>query len=1003
MLTALLAAYLLTASGNALPANGAMTSPPAAPGAPPAAPGPRVGWCRTHEIWRTKGIAGYRIGRDDCPIMGDCDVPYVRDGHTVLEDTLFQTISVHLHIFREDDGSNPAATPEQVAAAIQELNDDYAPWRIHFVCTWAYVDDSQFRTGSHPDLIYEMKATYAVSPSTTLNVYVMNLGYAYGTFAWDPEALTAQGGIVITDNFFTVTPHTLTHEFGHCLGLWHTHHGVSEVEQCGSCYEIPESLSDVTGDFCADTPPTPVSYYCGPPGGNDPCSSLSWGATQPENYMSYGGLDEECWSLFTAHQAARKHCWIDAELSSLLACTSEEDCNENYIPDECELIAGLASDCNENGIIDECDIAAGTSPDWDWNGVPDECEDCNGNDIPDGCDIDCGAGDCASFPLGCGGSVDCQPNGIPDTCDIASGASWDHNANGVPDECEIITWYVDDDGPNDPGPGDPDVSDPEEIGSEEHPFDSIQEVIALALAGDEIVLAAGTYTGEGNRDVDFLGRAITVRGMDPEDPDVVAATVIDCQGSEAEPHRAFSFVNGEGPDSIIAGLTIVHGWAPLVFLPAPVGMWWPEGGAVLCPDTSPTIEHCVFRHNHAASGAAIGSYDAGSPTIRHCTFVENELHKYPDDEGVLAGGYGGAIECSAGNPVIEDCVFLDNSCELAAGGAIYLGNAGVLLVGCTFEGNSAGDGWGGAVAVEGTLGILADCRFVDNSAAQHGGGIDCQSSFLELSRCRINGNAAWGAGATGGGLCIDAALGWFGSDVVMEDSETCGNLAGLGGGIWTRDSAWIEFVNCTLTENRAVAGDALGLSEDGAIVQFTNSIIWNGDGWLEPPGATVYATYTDVFSGLSGTGNIAADPLFAWPGSWDDGGTPGDLSDDTWTAGIYRVRPDSPCIDAGDPAYTPGPDAVDLAGEPRVADGDDDEVAIVDMGAYERQPATPGDCNCDGGVDFFDIDPFVMVLVFPAQFEAMYPDCNRFNADCNLDGLVDFFDLDPFVALITGK
>ena len=63
---------------------------------------------------------------------------------------------------------------------------------------------------------------------------------------------------------------------------------------------------------------------------------------------------------------------------------------------------------------------------------------------------------------------------------------------------------------------------------------------------------------------------------------------------------------------------------------------------------------------------------------------------------------------------------------------------------------------------------------------------------------------------------------------------------------------------------------------------------------------------------------------------------------------------------------------------------------------------TLGDCNCDGVVDFFDIDPFVLAITDPAAYAAAYPDCDIATADCNEDGTIDFFDIDPFVGLITG-
>ncbi|MBK9128437.1 MAG: hypothetical protein IPM13_11665 [Phycisphaerales bacterium] len=64
--------------------------------------------------------------------------------------------------------------------------------------------------------------------------------------------------------------------------------------------------------------------------------------------------------------------------------------------------------------------------------------------------------------------------------------------------------------------------------------------------------------------------------------------------------------------------------------------------------------------------------------------------------------------------------------------------------------------------------------------------------------------------------------------------------------------------------------------------------------------------------------------------------------------------------------------------------------------------AMPGDMDCDGDVDFDDIDPFVLALGGQAVYELLYPDCNWLNADCNGDGQVTFDDIDPFVSLIGG-
>jgi len=68
-------------------------------------------------------------------------------------------------------------------------------------------------------------------------------------------------------------------------------------------------------------------------------------------------------------------------------CDAAEDCNNNGIPDDCDLMDGTREDCNTNDILDECE------PDFDGDGVIDVCDNCP--DDPDktepnlcGCGVD---------------------------------------------------------------------------------------------------------------------------------------------------------------------------------------------------------------------------------------------------------------------------------------------------------------------------------------------------------------------------------------------------------------------------------------------------------------------------------------------------------------------------------------------------------------------------------------------------------------------------------------
>jgi hypothetical protein len=65
-------------------------------------------------------------------------------------------------------------------------------------------------------------------------------------------------------------------------------------------------------------------------------------------------------------------------------------------------------------------------------------------------------------------------------------------------------------------------------------------------------------------------------------------------------------------------------------------------------------------------------------------------------------------------------------------------------------------------------------------------------------------------------------------------------------------------------------------------------------------------------------------------------------------------------------------------------------------------PGPAGDLNCDGQVNAFDIDPFVLALTNPGIYGETYPGCDIMQADCDGDGLVNAFDIDPFVDLLVG-
>lgn len=139
--------------------------------------------------------------------------------------------------------------------------------------------------------------------------------------------------------------------------------------------------------------------------------------------------------------------------------------------------------------------------------------------------------------------------------------------------------------------------------------------------------------------------------------------------------------------------------------------------------------------------------------------------------------------------------------------------------------------------------------------------------------------------------------------------------------------------NCTFVDNTAgVGGNALAffsyLNDPPSSLQASNCIFWDGgDEIWKNEETDISITYSDVQGGWDGQGNINAHPLFV------------DVAVDD-----YHLLPDSPCLDAGDPAYVPAPNETDLDGQPRVI-GD-----RIDMGAYEHTSVVPIEVGITPGV-----------------------------------------------------
>ena len=341
----------------------------------------------------------------------------------------------------------------------------------------------------------------------------------------------------------------------------------------------------------------------------------------------------------------------------------------------------------------------------------------------------------------------------------------DFYAVSAPNPPSPDIFYVDNDGPGDPRPDDPAVSDPQEDGSISHPFDAIQEAIDVAFSQDTVVIMRGTYTGRGNRDLDFDGKAITVRGEDPNNPDLV---IINAEGTAENPHQGFVFHRYETPNSVLSGLTITGGYHEM-------------GGGMYCGDyAQPTITNCVFQENSASLGG--GLYIESSPTLTNCTFIANSA-----DAGGGIYNSGQQPECK---PVISDCVFYDNTVSHNGGAMYNLGRySEPTIMRSEFIRNSVSGAGGGAIRNNmGGSPTLINCLITDNSAATFGGAIrNSNSGATKLTNCTLSRNSAQSGRALAcnpddsatqspGVFIITNCIFWNGGDEIFNDDKSVVNV-----------------------------------------------------------------------------------------------------------------------------------------------------------------------------------------------------------------------------------
>jgi len=399
---------------------------------------------------------------------------------------------------------------------------------------------------------------------------------------------------------------------------------------------------------------------------------------------------------------------------------------------------------------------------------------------------------------------------------------------------------------------------------------TIQAAIDSAQAGDEVLLAPGTYS----------------RTMQATSGDYMVQMKGDVL-LRGEHGATTTVLDGESMGGVIACF-YVQRTARIEGLTIRNGTGFSGGGFYA---RAAVIRNCIFENNRVESSFSSqgGAIYCGDATIEACQFIGNSC------SAGLAPGEGGAVWCH-GSLVIDGCYFAGNvafSSNPAQGGAVSCGQG--TIRNSVFEHNSVSsfrdrDGGysaaaGGAVAGSA---LIEFCTFTDNAAGP-GNGFNTGGAVSGgvISDCLFLRNSAFGYEGAAGGAVHGAAR--------IINSVFVGNLArtdpsgpGTGGAI--AGAGLIQ--NCTLVGNSGETADGVGGIEGagsvirGVILYASVGRACSGTGTWSC--SNLWANHEgDAFCGTDGGGNLNADPEFC--------------AVDPATSLNFALQKDSPCAPGNHP------------------------------------------------------------------------------------------------------
>ena len=258
-------------------------------------------------------------------------------------------------------------------------------------------------------------------------------------------------------------------------------------------------------------------------------------------------------------------------------------------------------------------------------------------------------------------------------------------------------------------------------------YPTIQAGIDAAVDGDTVLVTDGMYTGEGNKNLDFKRKAITVKSENGAEN-----CIIDCEDSG----KGFSFYSKETSDAIVDGFTIKNGRAN-------------KGGGISCDNSSPTIRNNIITENFAQDGGGIYCGN-GSNAIIQSNIISSNIADY----------WGGGISTPFSSPIITGNLITENVAALQGGGgqgggiAAY-GNSSPIISNNVITKNSAVlnpdidlEVGGGAISLDAYANAIIVNNTIDQNHTEYGfgGGIFCDFNASPIITNNVIVNSTKGAG-----------------------------------------------------------------------------------------------------------------------------------------------------------------------------------------------------------------------------------------------------------------